>query len=114
MLIIDPDPDERWNLIYLVQRHGVRVVATASGELALRYLSGRRVDLVMSPLILPGEPALEIMKKIRRVWPSVKVVLMTHQPSPVLLKLAAKCGALDLVRPPVRGHEVSELLRWLS
>jgi two-component system, NtrC family, C4-dicarboxylate transport response regulator DctD len=114
VLIIDPDPEERWNLVYLVQCRGIRAAAASSAETALRYLTAQPVDLVLSSLMLPGAAGLDLLRSIRLGWPSVKVILMTGQRSRLLLSLAMKCGAMDLISHPVREREVAGVLRWLG
>jgi len=62
VLVIDPDPEERWRLVYLLKRRNIRVVATSSGRTGLDYLSRHAVGLVISAVVLSDFPGLGIIR----------------------------------------------------
>jgi len=61
-LVIDPDPEERWRLVYLLKRRNIRVAATSSGRAGLDYLSRHAVGLVISAVVLSDLPGLGIFR----------------------------------------------------
>jgi two-component system OmpR family response regulator len=106
VLVVDPDPEERWNLTYILHCCGVRVTAAASGATALSLLARRAPDLIIASLVLPDVSGLRILGSAWNYWPPVRVVLSATWRSRALLDRVSRAGASDLIRHPVREREV--------
>ncbi len=58
-----------------LKRHGIRVVAAASGERALRVAEQQRPDLVLLSTTLPGVPGLEVLRRLRAQGPLPAILI---------------------------------------
>ncbi len=80
ILVVD---DERNVLILLeevLKGAGYRVLTAQSGRQALRIFAESKVDLVITDLIMPEMDGFRVAEELKRIDPSVKVLLLTGYP----------------------------------
>ena len=66
VLVVEDDDDSREALATLLELHGVRVVAMASGAEAVAALDGVLPDLLVSDIGMPGMDGYDLIRKVRR------------------------------------------------
>jgi CheY-like chemotaxis protein len=81
--------------------HEITVIEIPSGEEAILYSSRNPVDLLVSDFRLPGMTGIELMGKIRKYHPDMKVILITGQTDPKVRKFVANAGADAFFIKPV-------------
>ncbi len=69
------------------------VVEIPSGEEAILYSSRKKVDLLVADYRLPGMTGIELMHKVQKNHPKVKIILVTGQTDPEIRKEVAEAGA---------------------
>jgi DNA-binding response OmpR family regulator len=79
----------------------LEVVETSSAEDAILDSSRHPVDLLVADYRLPGLSGIELMRKVRKVHPKVKVILITGQTAPKVRKEVAEAGADAFFIKPV-------------
>jgi CheY-like chemotaxis protein len=79
----------------------LEIVEIPSGEEAILDSSRYPVDLLVSDYRLPGITGTELMIKVRRYRPNVKVILITGQTDPKIRKEVAEAGADAFFIKPV-------------
>ena len=67
---------------------------------ALKQLSGGKFDFVFLDYNMPGLNGLETLSEIKRLHPSIQVVLMTSAEDEALIRRAQASGAAALLRKP--------------
>lgn len=77
ILIADDDFVSLQTLTAMVAGEGHAVLQAGHGEEALSKMAVSRVDLVMTDIFMPGVEGLELIRRIRREHPSVRVVAFT-------------------------------------
>jgi CheY-like chemotaxis protein len=76
------------------------IVEAATGEEALAIITTKQFDLVLADKNLPGVSGLDVAAEIRRLYPHVKLMLMTGYPSLVTAQQSVELGLVDyLVKP---------------
>ena len=79
----------------------MEIVEIPSGEEAILDSSRNTVDLLVSDFRLPGITGIELMRKVRKYRPNVKVILITGQTDPKIRKQVADAGADAFFIKPV-------------
>jgi CheY-like chemotaxis protein len=77
------------------------IVEMPSGEQAILDSSHNPVDLLVSDYRLPGMSGVELMRKVRKVCPNLKVILITGQINPQIRKEISEAGADAFFIKPV-------------
>lgn len=77
VLLVEDDDDHRELVAEVLASAGWAVHSVASGREALRILSERSVQLVVTDLGMPGMGGMELVHAARELAPSVPVVVVT-------------------------------------
>jgi CheY-like chemotaxis protein len=81
VLIAEDEPQVRRLIHTVLEQAGYTVLVAEDGEHALRVAQGTlRVDLLMSDVRMPHLGGVELARRLRRIWPELKVVLMSGYP----------------------------------
>ena len=81
--------------------HDLTVVESPSGEEAILDSSRNHIDLLVADYRLPGVSGIELMRKVRKDHPKLKVILITGQTDPKVRKEVADAGADAFFIKPV-------------
>ena len=81
--------------------HELEIIEIPSGEEAILDSSRNSVDLLISDYRLPGISGIELMRKVRKYRPQVKVILITGLTDPKVRKQVADAGADAFFIKPV-------------
>jgi len=77
ILIVDDDPDVGDTFVRLIEPLGHDVVRVTDGPAALDRLRRDRYDLIIVDVVMPGMNGLEVMRKIRAMDPTARLVALT-------------------------------------
>lgn len=109
ILVIDDDPSVRAAVQAVLEQQGMDVLVADSGAAGLRCLEAFAVDVAMVDIIMPGMDGLEIIRALRRRFPTVPVIAMSggvsldrHGAAPDFLRMAGRLGAARCLRKPFR------------
>lgn len=109
LLIVDDDPVFRQELADLLEGEH-RVATAASVPKALEALERDDFDVVFTDLKMPRQSGLELLREVRRRWPSTLVVLVTGFATVETAVAAMKDGAFDYVRKPFQLAQITATL----
>jgi CheY-like chemotaxis protein len=76
ILVVDDEKNITAVNTKMLERYGYRVIIADNGNQALERfkLEGRRVDLVVTDIMMPGMDGLTLIQELRRLDPQVKIV----------------------------------------
>ena len=111
ILVVDDDASNLSVLARILRREGYVPVAAASGREAMAELRSHPVDLVLTDLKMPGMSGIELLRAVRKVDPTVEVVVMTAYGTVESAVEAMKEGAYDFVSKPLKRLELVKTLR---
>ena len=79
VLFVEDDPLVRESVVPILEQAGATVLCAPDGAEALRLLaSGRRVDVLFSDIVMPGEhDGVTLARHVRARYPHITVVLAT-------------------------------------
>jgi sigma-B regulation protein RsbU (phosphoserine phosphatase) len=103
VLIVDDEELNREGLARRLQRHDYEVVTARSGREAIELLGGRRFDLVLLDIMMPGMNGLEVLKFLRRVDSLVDlpIIMVTAKGESEDMVEALELGANDYITKPL-------------
>jgi CheY-like chemotaxis protein len=113
ILVVEADPDTQWRLARMLTLHGHRVVGTSSGDGAFALVAEWPVDLVLVDETLPGMPGLEVARRLREQYPSIRVVLMTGSEGPEVRLAARLAGVVACLVKPFQIETFRDLVAGL-
>jgi DNA-binding NtrC family response regulator len=88
LLVVDDEAEIRRMLERHFRMLGYTVVTASQGAEALEILAQRRVDVVISDIIMPVMDGVSLLREIRRQYPMIRVIMITGQ---VTLENALAC-----------------------
>lgn len=107
ILIADDDRAIRTVLSQALGRAGYTVRATSSAATLWRWVEEGIGDLVITDVIMPDENGLDLVPRIKRVRPELRVVVMSAQSTFMTAVKAAQRGAFEYLPKP---FDLKELL----
>lgn len=107
ILVIEDHQSTRKGLSSLLKQAGYTVDETDNGFEAESIVTSVPYDLILIDLILPQTNGLHLLKKIKEIFPSTEVIIMTGHETIESAILAMKLGAYDYLLKPI---EPSKLL----
>ena len=109
LLIVENERATAFALSEGLAEDGYSIMAVDSSEAALRYLKGRKCDLIITDISLPGMDGVELLRTIhaeRRI-PSI---VITASGSPQALSDARKAGAVKCFSKPFKVDDVRKIV----
>ena len=80
----------------MVERQGYQTQEASDGVEALQKLSVYRFDYVISDIQMPNMDGVELLAKIRALYPDITVIIVTGQPDAAMADRALEESAEDM------------------
>ena len=100
MLIVEDEVDINDCLQHFFSTKGFSVATAFSGEEAVEKLHDEQPEIVLLDVMLPGLSGIEVLKKIREVYPQAKVIMVTALNHDEIREQASRFGASAYVTKP--------------
>ncbi|MBC8079018.1 MAG: response regulator [Gorillibacterium sp.] len=90
--------------------YGIEIVGEAdNGESALEFLRQYPVDLLITDLTMPLMSGLELMREVKKIYPSMEIVVLTCHRDFEYVQEALRIGAIDyLVKTKLEAKVLEE------
>jgi two-component system, NtrC family, response regulator AtoC len=111
VLVVDDEESMRHLLNVILTDRGYEVRAVSNGEDALRELSSRDYDLVLSDVRMPRMDGLVLLRRALELHPELTFIVMSAYGTHDTAIEAMKAGAYDYVSKPFKPDEVVLVLR---
>ena len=100
VLIVDDEVSVRKVMVAVLVQLGLPCETAASGEEALHILESHRIDAVISDLQMPGMSGMELLAKVKQIYPQIVFLVVTGVDDIRVGIQAMRQGADDyLVKP---------------
>lgn len=106
VLIVDDDPAFNKMLGSYLERKKYQVLSVHSADSALKLLSEKEIDLVLTDFKLPGTNGLELISLIKEKSPTLPVILITTYSDVRTAVNSIKLGAFEFVTKPIIPEEL--------
>ena len=106
ILVADDDQAIRTVLSQALARRGFRVRTTGTAANLWRLIADGEGDLVITDVILPDENGLDLIPRIRKIRPDLRIVAMSAQNTLLTAFKAAERGAFEYLPKPFDLNEL--------
>jgi CheY-like chemotaxis protein len=100
ILIVDDEASVRNVLKQVLEEDGYMTKEATMGEEALECLKKEHFSLVITDIVMPGMTGIELLEKIKQLYPSTEVIIITSQASLDTAITAIRHGAYDYLFKP--------------
>jgi DNA-binding response OmpR family regulator len=107
ILIIDDEEDFSSTLAERLSLRGFEVKYVLDGESGLVELEQWEPDLVILDILMPGMSGIEVLKRIKKQFPDLAVILLSGHGTTRDAIDGMKYGAVDFLMKPI---DISELV----
>jgi CheY-like chemotaxis protein len=114
LLVVEDDPDLRAYLVEVLRNLGYRVLAAADAQAALAILNdtGRRIDLLLTDIVMPGMDGRALAAQARKVRPKLRILHMTGYSRNALVQRGGRLEeGVDLLQKPIAQLTLSTKVR---
>jgi len=106
VLIADDDRSIRTVLTQALGRSGYQVRSTSNAATLWRWVEDGEGDLVITDVVMPDENGLDLIPRIKRIRPELRVVVMSAQSTLMTAVKAAQRGAFEYLPKPFDLREL--------
>src|SRR5262252_6802140 len=106
VLIVDDEEEIRESIELLLNSEGLSTDTAAAGEDGLKKIEDNLYDAVLLDLMLPGKSGMEIQKDIKRIDPTLPIVIITAIGALETAVTAIKEGSFDYVTKPWNNEKL--------
>ncbi|MGE4286727.1 MAG: response regulator [Phycisphaerae bacterium] len=110
ILIVDDEKNIRMTVIQSLEEMNVEIDTAVNGEEALDKLEGGDFGLALLDLRMPGIDGMQVLEKLRRERPDVKIIIVSAHGTINSAVEAMKQGAVDFIQKPFTPKEIRELV----
>jgi DNA-binding NtrC family response regulator len=111
ILIVDDEKIALKNLEHVMKKEGHAVVATQSGQNALKLLEEQQFDVVLTDLKMEKVGGMQILKRCRELSPETEVIMITGFATLESAVNTMKHGAFYYIAKPFKLDEVRKVVR---
>jgi len=113
ILIVDDEEIVRESLRDWLESVGYKVDIAGSGQEALQKIESKSFKIMLTDLIMPGMDGIELMKKAKKIIPTLSSVIITAHATIQTAITAMREGAHDYIEKPFCTEKVELLMKNL-
>jgi two-component system response regulator AtoC len=112
ILVVDDESLIRWSLVETLSDSGNEVVAVTDAESAVQVVTDAAVpfDVALLDFRLPDSSDLTLLSRLRRLTPTMRIILMTAFGTPEISQGALDRGAYCVLNKPFEMNALSPLV----
>ena len=111
ILLVDDEEDFVRTLAERLNLRDLASETAASGEAALQFVGDRLPDIMVLDLKMPGIDGMEVLRRIKRHYPQVQVIILTGHGNDLDEAEARQLGVFDYLKKPVDIELLVERIR---
>jgi DNA-binding response OmpR family regulator len=106
IVVVEDEQPIRRGVVDALRASGYEVVEAADGERGLEESVRLRIDLVLLDLLLPKQDGLQVLAELRKVRPTLPVIILTARGGEEDRVRGLRMGADDYVVKPFSAREL--------
>jgi signal transduction histidine kinase/ActR/RegA family two-component response regulator len=115
ILVVDDEPGVRKLVARILRARGYDVFETEDGPSALALLTNaeRKMDLVITDLVMPKMSGTRLAEEIRAQWPAVKLLFVSGFPRGDARQSSAAVTDVPVLHKPFTPQQIEKVVREL-
>ena len=110
ILFVDDDPVIRQLATQVLTETGHTVLLARSGREAINLLKSTKPDLVITDLVMPDMEGLELIRRLSKAKPSLRVIAISGEFDGLFLKAAQLFGVEATLQKPFSPDQLVEIV----
>ncbi|HMA76477.1 MAG TPA: sigma-54 dependent transcriptional regulator [Candidatus Krumholzibacteriaceae bacterium] len=106
VLIVDDEKSIRNVLVKLLSYEKFATLTASDGKSAIETVKNEVVDIVLLDIKMPGIDGIEVLEQVKRIDPSLPVVIVSGHGTVETAVEATKLGAFDFIEKPIDMERV--------
>jgi len=111
ILIVDDEKSMCQFLSIMLRKEGYQITAVNSGKKALEAIVSTRFDVVLTDIRMNGMDGIEVLREIKKIDPTIPVVIMTAYASQKTAIEAVNQGAFHYLIKHAKNDEIKMVVR---
>ncbi len=111
VLVADDDAGIRTVIGQALERAGYQVRVTSNAATLWRWISDGQGDVVITDVVMPDENGLDLIPRIRKIRPELRVIVMSAQNTLLTAVKATERGAFEYLPKPFDLNELISVVR---
>ena len=114
IMVVEDNETMRAGMVEVLKKDGHTVFEADWADSGLVHFQSKSVDLVITDYKMTGMDGLDLLKKIKKEYPSIEVIVITAFGTIELVVEAMKAGAWDFISKPFSKDEILLKVNRLS
>jgi DNA-binding NtrC family response regulator len=111
VLFVDDEEDFVRTMAERMEMRDLGGDVATSGQQALQMLEDDIPDVMVLDLLMPGIDGMEVLRRVKKTFPQIEVIIMTGHGSDKDEEEARRLGAFEYLRKPVDIERLMETVR---
>jgi len=111
VLLVDDEEDFVSTLSERLQMRDLDSQTAFDGEQALEVMQDGVPDVMVLDLKMPGIDGMEVLRRMKKLYPKVQVIILTGHGSDKDEEQARRLGAFEYLQKPVNLEDLVEVLK---
>ena len=111
VLVADDDAGIRTVIGQALERAGYQVRVTSNAATLWQWISDGQGDVVITDVVMPDENGLDLIPRIRKIRPELRVIVMSAQSTLLTAVKATERGAFEYLPKPFDLNELIAVVR---
>ena len=116
ILIADDHPIVRKGLVHVLEDSGIvrSIEEAANGQEVLDKVKRSHFDIVLLDISMPGMGGIETLEELKKLYPSLPVLMLSMYPEEEFAVRALKAGAAGYLTKKSASDELTDAIRKIS
>ncbi len=114
VLLVDDEEEFVKTLGERLEMRGIEPTTAFTGEAALKRIAEEQPDIMVLDIKMPGIDGLEVLRRVRKAYPRIQVIMLTAHGSDKDKAEAERLGAFAYMRKPVDLELLTNTMRAAS
>jgi len=111
VLLVDDEEDLVRTMAERMEMRDLASDVALDGHQALKMLEEDTPDVMILDLRMPGLDGMEVLKRVKKAYPQIEVIIMTGHGTDIDEEEAHRLGAFDYLRKPVDMSHLMDVVR---